>query len=288
MTKTSGAVVGVPLTKRILYCTNLPERGPCGVTEYGAECLKALRKAGYEVHSWEPTLEKHWPSAAMIECFDVIHLNYHAATIGFMQPPPVKPRVLSAFIHEPASGHWFGEADVLFSAEPEMVPGHVGLFMPCPDVEVYDWENLDGEVKLAATSTLRSAGVDWASEPLAAAGIMFDYGQNKDRWYSMEDEVRRLSAADFLIYWYGGANAGQSAGVMTGVAAQRPIILNGNRMFESLRGYDDELYRADSPEEGIAKVVADLRSGCARIPRRLRVERSWSKAVEIMEGAWAR
>jgi hypothetical protein len=283
---------------RILYCTNLPQRGPCGVAEYGNECWKALLKYLPRLHPdealelvvWEPTLQQHWPDRDL-SVFDVIHLNYHAATIGFVQPPPVKPRLLSAFIHEPASGHWFGEADVLFSAEPEMVAGHVGLFMPVPDADGYaEVANMvspeDGKGLICGTSTLRSAGVDWAAPVLDAAGITFDYGQHKSHWFTMAEEVRRLSTCDFLIYWYGGANPGQSAGVMTGVAAQRPIVLNSNRMFESLRGYDGELYRAATPEEGIALVVSDLRAGCARIPRRLRVERSWANAVKVMEGAW--
>lgn len=274
---------------KILYCTNLPERGPCGVAEYGAECIKALEKAGHYVYRWEPTLACHWPVPEFFADFDIVHLNYHAATIGFVQPPPVKPRLLSAFIHEPASGHWFGEADVLFSAEPEMVPGHVGLFMPVPEAGALEYFSREEDDDfICGTSTLRSAGVDWAEPALAAAEIFFDYGQFKSHWYTMEEEVQRLAYCDFLIYWYGGANPGQSAGVMTGVAAQRPIVLNSNRMFESLREYDDELYRAATPEEGIAEVVRDLRAGCARIPRRLRAERSWSEAVKIMEGAWGR
>ena len=269
---------------RILYCTNLPERGPCGVAEYGAECVKALRKAGHYVYDWEPTPAFHWPVPEFFEGFDVVHMNYHAATIGFVQPPPVRPRILSAFLHEPASGFWFGEPDVIFSAE-DLIPGHKLLFMPCPEGVLMPVTNM-GEPFVCGTSTLRGAGVDWAALPLAATGIVFDYGQHKDHWYTMQEEIMRLHACDFLIYWYGGANAGQSAGIMTGVAAQRPIVLNSNRMFESLRGYDDELYRAETPEAGIAAVIADLRAGCARIPRRLRADRSWADAVKIMEKEW--
>lgn len=265
---------------KILLMTNT--KMPCGVGQFGLQHAEALKKLGHWVQVFEPTLEKHWPEGDL-DFYDVVHVNYHAGTIGFLQPPPEKPRLLSCFLHESATGYWFGAPDVIFSAEE--TPGHILQWMPVPDVVGLAPTPPPDRIT-AATSTLRQAGIDWAEPALEKFQIPFDHGQGKG-WIPLADEVYRLSRASFLIYWYGGANPGQSAGIMTGVAAQRPIILNENRMFESLREYDDELYRiATNPEDGIQEVLEDLHCEMARIPRRLRAERSWRVAAERMASHW--
>ena len=256
----------------------------CGVAEFGRQHVTALEEQGHFVYVWTPSPQEHWPPR--VESFDVVHVNYHPGTLGFLQPCPQKPRLLSAFMHEPGAGYWFGTPDVTFSAE-------TNLFMPVVDytpsgVEV--WRT--GYQIVAGTSSLRQAGVDWVAPVLEKMGIDYDHGQPKfgflsrPAWRDTYAEVNRLAHCTFLVYWYPGANAGQSAGIAMALAAQRPVLLNHNRMFSSLEEYADELYFADDIGVGVKEVLSDLYCGVARVPRRARSARLWSKAVAIMEKEW--
>src|SRR5260221_6990630 len=109
---------------RILFISNSPKL-ECGCAEFGRQHVAALRSAGHAVLDHAPAYPEEcytWSDGST--GFDLIHVNYHPGTVGWMQPPRLKPACpISAFNHEKGSTYWFGKPDIEFSAE-------TNLFMP--------------------------------------------------------------------------------------------------------------------------------------------------------------
>lgn len=254
----------------------------CGVAEFGRQHAAALSAMGHKVVAGTPIVHgQHWPEQIME--YDILHANFHPLTIGHITPPPDPHPPLSVFKHEPPGGCSLeSAAQWIFAAE--QAEPHYKLFpMPClsyvPPTVMPHW-------RLVGTSTLRRDGIDWVKPVAEKLGLTFDYGQVKD-WWSIEAEIRRLSQCAFLAYWYGGPYSGQSAAVMTGVAAQRPILLNRHRMFDSLLPYSDELYFSDDIEDGMKQILSDLERDRARVPRRLKRDRQWETLLPTMTDLWS-
>lgn len=275
---------------RILFVSNHTTE-KCGVAEFGRQNVAALEALGHDVVVWTPTPDDHeWPHSVAL--YDVIHVNYHPGTINYLRPLEALRRPkLSAFFHEPGTLHQFGDPEVSFQAEyplPDLPGNHQLLFMPVPDYtpppQLWHAPNMGQEKYMVGWSSIRQDGADHVRAHLLQ---YFSEEQARlDCWRKTDREIERLAECDYLVYWYGGANRGQSAGVTMGIAAQRPIVLNHNRMFESLEEYEDELYFCADLEEGLAEVTHDLHHGIAKIPRRAKQERSWTKAAITMASAW--
>lgn len=254
----------------------------CGVAEFGRQQAAALRAAGHTVTEWAPTLERHWPFLPPVQDYeDVIHVNFHPGTLGFLTGTGSRQPPLSLFKHEPPGGCTIEpRARWVFSAEQDAPPHHTFFPMPCVSYKPMS-KPITG---LLGFSSLRKGGLDWVGPVAERLGLDVDAGATE--WLPIGEEVERLAQCEFLVYWYGGAYAGQSAGIMTGVAAERPILLNRNRMFKSLWPYEDELYIRDDLEAGMREVISDIEHGHPRIPYRLKADRNWDKLIPLMVASW--
>lgn len=298
--------------KILLVSNHATER--CGVAQYGRHLFNAAANAGVPIVPWHSTPKAPLPDEA--EAFDLIHVNWHAATVGHLQPehfeggPP-----LSVFIHEPASlCPLIPQAALVLSTEPSIegydrvLPHRFEVFPnPCLDyIPRAEWDGL--EVTLGF-SGIRRDGLDWIEGAVGrqrlelvdqdgAPGLgevnphawrLCPSSSDPDGWLSDEAELERMASHALNVYHYHSANSGQSYAVMTGIAARRPLLVNRNRMMEhvwSEPGIGDEVYVVDDVAEGIHEIVRDLREGREKRPFELAKRRSWSLAVETLAGWW--
>jgi hypothetical protein len=297
---------------RVLLVSNpLTER--CGVGQYGRHLWQALVRADVAVESWHSTPESPLPDP--VPEVDLIHVNWHAATVGHLQPfhflggPP-----LSVFVHEPMSVCPLNpQAALMLATErtlhPETgVPHRFELFPnPCLDyVPRSDWDGL--EITLGF-SGIRHDGLDWIEgaidrqrlelverdgppgpgEVNPHAWRLCPSSKDPDGWLSDEAELERMAQHAMNVYHYHSGNSGQSYAVMMAIAARRPLLLNHNRMLEHIWNEpeaEDEVYVVDDVAEGVHAVVKDLREGREKRPERLAKRRAWSQAAPKLVEWW--
>lgn len=296
---------------RILYVSNSASL-VCGVGNYGRQCVEAAKRIGLDITDWDAVFPKRLPPDAAE--YDRIHLNWHPGTIGHLQEVDVPrgPR-LSVFLHEPDCTLPEGmamRADALIAAEPR---DGMRLFLPpCPDYRpVTDWAHQPPGMReiVIGLSSIRKSGLDrlapaverynrelrtaWvdANGPLLPYEVLPDEwhlatGSNSpDGWLSDEAEVERLAQCTLNVAHYHGANQGQATGVMTAIAARRPVLINSNRMLENL--FDEpELYRIEDVRDGIERILHDIRDGCERRPLQLAEKRSWGRMIWQLKEVW--
>ena len=282
------------MTLRILLVTNSALR--CGVARYGRDLAAALTARGHHVvqhHADRCALPLLKPGDV-----DAVLVNWMAGTIPNVGPDSLPPGIPSAvYFHEsfcrnnaPRCPLWT-TADVVFVPEPVEREGArrppVYVPMPCPDFVPTD-KPADNMI-LLGNSSIRREGFDLALMVAGTHGWHIDFGE-PGMWFSNEDEVKRLAACTANLYLYSNGWGGQSAAVMSAVAARRPIILSRCRQFETLFPHEDELYFVEdlSPAtvaQAVRTVLADMREGWEKRPVKLAKERCWATAAGYYERA---
>lgn len=284
----------------------------CGVAQYGRHLYEAARFAGIRMVDWDASGGRGLPEGA--EAFDLIHVNWHAATIGHLSPEHFPKGVpVTIYLHEPASLSPLLDIAVgVFATEvlPLELIGRGNTFLypnPCPPYRpVTEWSFSEHGWKIG-NSGIRHDGLDWVSGAIAAqnaellvrdgvpepgevnpnAWMLSQSSHDPDGWLSDEAELERLASCALCIYHYHSGNSGQSYAVMMGVAAGRPLLLNSNRMLQNLL-VEPELYVHDDAAAGIELVIRDIRDGRERRPWKLREERSWDKRILVLKDLWER
>lgn len=299
------------MKKVLLVSNNETER--CGVALVGRHLLQAGQQAGLKILAWHSTPAEPLPVQASE--FDVIHVNWHAATLGHLRQEhfPEGPKV-SLYIHEPASRcNLVERADLVVASEGALSPesGRAKrlevLLPPCLDYSpLSTWDGT--EWTLGATG-IRRDGLDWVAGAVQRQGVELQEqdgplgpgevhpqawrieasSQDPDGWLSDEAEVERLAACAMTVFFYTSGNSGQSVGVMMGISARRPLLINRNRMLSNL--WEDpvaasELYVYDDCASGIYAIVQDLREGRERRPFKLAARRSWANAIQQYKKWW--
>jgi hypothetical protein len=288
----------------LMLGNHLTER--CGVAQYQRHMTQALRDIGVNALSWHSTAEEPLPENASE--FDLIHVNWHAGTVGHLGSLSLPEVPTSIFIHEPAHPlPKIGvEANLIISTEEIECLNFKLLLPPCLDYSPQaTWDGMELTI---GNSGIRRDGLDWVQGAIARndAELAQQYGvpepgefnprawrlcpsaEDADGWLSDEAEIERLAGCAMNVAHYHSGNSGQSYGVMLSLAANRPLLLNRNQMLKHLwqeELAESELYVIDDVTEGILQIVQDLRDGVERRPWRLREKRSWGKAA-IQLGKW--
>ena len=292
---------------RILYVSNHNTQ-MCGVANYGRQCYDAAKSIGLDIDGWDASHPGALPDDAMD--YDRIHLNWIAGTLGHLQPIdiPRGPRV-SIFLHEPDSKPEgiIERCDSVIAAEERPWVTHL-LEPPCPSYEpMTDWAHQPPELRelVFGISGIRKTGLD-RLEPAVemhnrelAAKYDLQPGEvpegqwrisqgmeSPDAWLSDEAEIERLAQCTLNVAHYHGGYGGQGTGVMTLIAARRPVLINSNQMLTNLFG-ESELYRVEDVRAGIELILQDIRDGRERRPLKLAERRSWKKQIWKMKEAWS-
>lgn len=296
--------------KILLLSNNRTER--CGVALVGRHLLQACQQAGLKMLAWHSTPAEPLPAQA--DEFDIIHVNWHAATVGHLkvQDFPAGPK-LSIYVHEPASlCNLVERADLVIASESKLVgaePKRLEVLLP-PCLDYSPLSTWDGAELTLGSTGIRRDGLDWVAgaverqhvelqeqdgplgfgEVHPGAWRLAPSSQDPDGWLSDEAEIERLASCAMTVFHYHSGNSGQSYAAMLGVAARRPMLLNHNRMLEHLWASpeaQEELYVVDDVASGIYQVVQDLRDGKEKRPWKLAKARSWGRAVEKLGEWWA-
>lgn len=267
---------------KVLLANNSTLR--CGVAAYGRNLANALRGLGHEVVQHNSDLAHGLPPDYLCETFDVLLINWMAGTLGFLRPEHVPTSVpMAMYFHEsfcennrPRCPIW-DKCQVVFTPEP-CAEGAVVVEFPCPEYEPPPSPTGQSGVVLG-NSSIRREGCGTIEEVAQRNGWVASF--SGDGWVTDEAEVERLAQSTVNLYLYSNGFGGQSSGVMTAVAARRPIILSRCRQFETLFPFEDQLYfvddlSPDSVEGAVWRVLADISEGQEKRPNQLARERCWS------------
>jgi hypothetical protein len=282
----------------------------CGVAQYGRHLIEAANVTGHDVEDYDASYPRTVPTWA--KAYDVIHVNWHAATVGHLTPDMFPPGVpVTLFLHEPAHICPLEQiAKVLFSTEkPERE--HGGNFVlfphPCPLYVPQTRWTLDEYGWRIGLTGIRRDGAEWVESAVAAqnaellaqdgplepgevhpgAWSLSESARNPDGWLSDEGELERLASCALVVHHYHSNYSGQSYGVMMSVAAGRPILLNTCRMLQNLLA-EPELYVEDDVAAGIEQVIRDIRDRKERRPIRLWDSRRWDRRFMDLVQVWGR
>jgi len=278
---------------RILFINN-SSAGACGVREYGALMIAALRRAGVEVIEWDGSYSAIQARGGQYlppdrSTYDLVHFNWHPGAINHYIPehfaggPPLSLYLGDVPPH--SSCPVFNIATWRFAIDP--CAGAQYLPTPIPPTP------LDLPPPTLTPVTIGVSGVRGAGFALTRA-ICEEKGwvinQHSDMWLSTEDEIRRLASCTVNVCWYQTTGRGKSMAAMFCIAAQRPLVISSSTMFSALWPYKDEIY---SPRNGLdtldlllSVAVEHTQSGGAPIPHRARRELAWDVVIKTVVKQW--
>lgn len=283
---------------KILIIGNLTDVR-CGFMNFTNQTIIALERAGHEVWGFDGTYAEVYarqqrgvPDSFLPEHaaeFDVIHVIWHPATLNHYSGAvwPAGP-VLSVWNGCPACWCPFTAAmdirwGVLGKEGPEP---HQQIFYPIPDWVDPTRLSHRQEQFIVGYSGVRGDGL----EALKAVCQQHHWATNfstPDTWYSIEDEILRLSESSVNVGWYGAEHDDRSGSAMMCLASRRPFLCNQVRMFHHVLPYAPaEIYTGEDLSETLLLAQADWRHSRMRMPRIILEDFSWTRACRVLEEGW--
>lgn len=262
----------------------------CGVGEFGRQFSDAVRAAGHAIVDWEgsyPAIYEKPYLPADVETYDVVHFNWHPATLNHYRPQhlPTGPRV-SVYLHDLqpwSSCALIERADVLAIGQEPHPDVHVLLPPPCLPARP--------PVPLAPHPRVGRTGIGVAGEAdlqaLCAANA-WEYDASTETWLSNEAELDRLGACWVNVVWYDYHRARSSAASIA-ASARRPLVLSPSTRFLHLTtGHEAEFYvtALDGLEARLRAVIAAVPEGTARCPGAVVDALQWDRMIQPVIAAW--
>lgn len=287
---------------RVLYISNFSQPR-CGIAEYGRQCALALKQAGAQVVEWDGTFSAitareniYFPPN--LADFDIVHINWHPVTINHYVPqhfPWEGKPLLSLMLHDLppwSSCPVEGQAKVIFAAEPYNLLDIPTVQIPYPVVGYVPLPKAPPKETTIGYTGIRRDGFDELWELCNKRGWILN-SNDPDVWLSIYQEIERLSHSTLNVCWH-QAERGRASAPMTCLASRRPLLLSRSAMFHELLPYGDEIYCAQTKDEGelekaVDRVLADISAGAARrprIPSRVLSDFSWLRTAQRMIDAW--
>lgn len=243
---------------------------PCGMAEFARAWAQALHAAGETIICWDSTD----PISPVWDWADLVLLNWSPSTVRSDYQFPDRLPVV-AWIHEPppwALCPYWGRLQQRIVSVPN-VPDTTYVPYPCVDYRSLVLPRLDAVV--LGVSSVRKDGYAATRDLCQRRGWELNA---PDGWLPIEREIDRLARSTVNVAWYDGT-IGRASGVMTLLAAGRPIAISDSPMLHGVRG-------AAGITEGETIDAAVDRALDAPCPLTLRDQVSWSVILPNLLTTW--
>ncbi len=285
----------------------------CGFQNYATQMTTALQRAGVDVTTFDGTypqvyarIQEGLGDAAYfppdVASYDVVHLVWHPATMNHYGGARYPSGPLYSFWNgQPVGASCPFQDKFHLSWSPIPTPGHEDHFYPIVDW-IDDLPAPDPPFTVGVTG-VRQEGFEQVAAVCEKHGWVLN-APTAGVWLSIEDEIKRLARSTINVCWYSDKHPDRSGGVMTALAAKRPVGLSKVQMFDHLREEDGslmpDLFWAQYHESSLERMLLDVRRrwdrgeirlghyGNYRQPSAETWDRfRWTRAVERFLQVWS-
>lgn len=233
------------MSPKVLHIWNVGAANTCGIRNFGEQLSTALRRAGAEVTDVDgdyPTVYREGYLPVDMSPYDVVHLNWHPATLNHYVPVVLESvtrsrALLSGYLHDlppHSSCPFLPSLDVVVSAEPyPHLHGQTPLVLPYPIIDWVTGLPAPNPQFTVGCTGVRGDGLAELTELCERRGWTLN-ASIPGLWLAIDAEVRRLARSTVNVCWYHEERGLASAPSMC-LGSGRPLLVNGSAMLRHLR-----------------------------------------------------
>ena len=258
----------------------------CGIAEVGRQMARGLQSAGADVTVWDGSYEAIYARQQRqiapffppdVEAYDVVVVNWHPLSLNHYtgaQAWPSRP-LRVGILHEQTDSYCPFRAAFDRIEAPEQKTDEHAFDYPCV---AYESPVRPDPPVVLGVSSLRGDGYGPVADLCARRGWTLN-APTPGVWLPIEAEIDRLARSTVTVAWY-HADQGKASGVMTLVAARRPVVVSDSSMFSQVRGWTG-IYTGPSLVEAVARALVGVP------PHTLAETRTWPALAARWLAEWA-